>query len=376
MVRLFFLTLLLIVGMAACQPTTLQPAAPVPAMAKPDQLPVLPNLLVFKDARVEVRRKDGLTPVPVTVGAELQPGDVVMVKEGQAAIFCGAELDWETNPPPLTLAKPAGVPCGVGRPPRPYPDATIVRARGGGEADTGAANDLYVLSPRSGWVLNDRPTLVWHEVAGATSYTVTLESDDELIRTTVAAGSPLPYPAEWEPLQGEGASYRLLVQTTDQSSGAKTPGFSLVENQQAILGQIERLRQRPLEDPARSLLLAELYLSYSLRSEAIDLLTALSDADQIIAVQSLLGETYLNMGLVAEGQAAYTRMLTLAQTDGFPESQAQALVGLGFAACAVAAPDAAQQHWLQASELYDQYSLTAQAETVQTLLVEGTKQCN
>src|SRR5690606_6628974 len=112
-----------------------------------------------------------------------------------------------------------------------------------------------------------------------------------------------------------------IVAAGDKTSGTETPGFSLLENQDEFKAKVARLQQRVSAEPARTLLLAELYLSRNLRSEAIDLLTALRDADQIIAAQSLLGETYLNMGLVAQGQAAYTRMAELAESQGFRESQ-------------------------------------------------------
>jgi hypothetical protein len=378
--RIACFILLFVLCLSACQPATdsaqsqrHQEATSASTSTSAAAPSVLPNLLVSYNARVEVRRKDSLIPVPVAFGASLQPGDVITVKEGQAAIFCGAESEWSINPLPLSHDKPAGVPCGAGRPPRPYPDAAIVRSHSG-DGKQEVTNELIVISPRGGWVLNDRPTLVWSDLAGATSYTVTMESDDGLIRTTVATGSPIAYPAEWEPLQGEGASYLLLVQTADLASDDPEAGFSLIENQEALLSQVERLRQHPVEEPMRTLLLAELYLSYSLYSEAVELLVTLPDAGEIIAVQSLLGETYLLMGLVDKGRAAYERML--AQADGYPESQAQALIGLGLAFCATRNLGAAQHHWSQAYDLYDQHGLAAQAEMVKTIQAESAKQCN
>jgi hypothetical protein len=383
--RIVLIALSFVILLTACQPvddaphpinspTDVAPADTTRPAAAPDQPPVLPNLLVLAEAQVEVRRKDSITPIRVALGTELQPGDTVMVQEGQAAIFCGAESDWNNNPRPLSVGTRAGVPCGAGRPPRPYPDAALVRSRGGEESTT--ANEIYILSPRSGWVLTDRPTLVWHEIAGAASYTVTLESDDGVTRTIIADGSPLPYPAAWEPLQADGASYRLVVATADKTSGEETPGFSLLEDQAAFLDRVHRLEQRSLPEPAHTLLLAELYLSRALRSEAVDLLTALPNADQIIAVQGLLGETNLNMGLVDEGQAAYSRMLELAQAQGFIESQAQALIGLGFAACAQPDFDAVTGYWSQAHDLLDQHGLTTQGESIQKLLREIDKTCS
>ena len=224
-------------------------------------------------------------------------------------------------------------------------------------------------------MLNDRPTLSWTEITGATHYTITLQSDDSIVRTIIATGSPLPYPQEWESLQAEGASYRLIVESDGKSSGDTTPGFSLLEKRDEFMPKVERLQQRTLAEPARTLLLAELYLSYNLRSEAVELLTALPDADKIIAVQNLLGETYLNMGLVVQGQAAYTRMAELAETQSFVESQAQALVGIGWVACAVRDFAAVTANWSQAQAIYEEHDLAAQTEAVKALLQEKDKTC-
>jgi hypothetical protein len=325
-------------------------------------------------ATVEVRRLDSTAFVPVPLGAEVQPGDTLRLVAGAASLFCGAEADWERNPLALSTIENSGVPCGVGRPPRPYPDAAMVRGRGGEEETT--ASEIYILSPRSGWVMNDRPTLVWHAIADAANYTVTLESDDGITRTIVAPSSPLPYPTQWEPLQAEGASYRLIVTAGDKTSGEETPGFSLLEDQDEFKAKVARLQQRVSAEPAHTLLLAELYLSRNLRSEAVDLLAALPRANEIIAVQSLLGETYLNMGLVAQGQAAYTRMAELAKAQGFVESQAQAFTGLGWAACAVRDLDAVNEQWSQAYNLYDQLDLDTQAAALNTLSIEIEKRCN
>ena len=83
-------------------------------------------------ARVELRRKDSLTAVQRPVGVE-RAGDVLLLKSGDAAVFCGAESDWDTSPLPLAI-QTHGVPRGIGRPPRPYPDAATVRGDAESEA--------------------------------------------------------------------------------------------------------------------------------------------------------------------------------------------------------------------------------------------------
>lgn len=329
------------------------------------------------NANVTVRRRGGAF-LPATLGTELTPGDLVQVNEGEAAIFCGAEANWETSPLPLTIGQDVGIPCGVGRSPRPYPHlSTLLLASRGITTATVAAPTLLVLSPRSGWVIDDHPPLVWQEIGGATSYTVTLESDDSQERLPIIANSsPLPYPATWPPLEGLGASYQVIVTANNGvASDPKTPGFSLLEEPAPLQAKIERLRQRPLPEPALTILLAELYLRANLRSETVALLTALPNADQLVAVQQLLGETYLNMGLVDQSEAAYTRLLTLAQEQGLIEAEATAHMGLGYTSCARSQPEQGKEHWSQAHVLYQQIPLSARADEVADLLTQADKEC-
>lgn len=375
--------------LAACQPAITpasqarqahaagQPAATMrdERASETDHAPNLPNTLVFAEGRVEVRRLNSLKYVPVALGAELEPGDVIHIAQGQAGIFCGAERDWETSPLTIAAGKTTGITCGAGRPPRPYADTSAVRAAGG-ESEVEMDVGLVILSPRSGVVRGDRPPLAWTEAVGATSYTVTLESDDGISRVTVADSSPLPYPAGWEALEGDGASYRLVVQAGDMRSDDTTPGFSLLERQADFQSKFDRLAQRPLDEPARTLLMAELYLSHNLRSEAVALLNTAPEANRVMAIQNLLGETYLNMGLVAQSQAAYARMLELAQAGEFVESQGKALLGLGLASCILRDENAAQQHWTQARQLYEENEATRDIQIVDAWLSALQAKCN
>ena len=100
----------------------------------------------------------------------------------------------------------------------------------------------------------------------------------------------------------------------------------------------------------------------------MELLEALPGGGELIAVQSLLGDTYLKMGLVAEGEAAYRRMLELAQAGGFAEAQAEALTGLGWAACAERNLDAVTQNWAQARDLYQRNGFAGQLDSGTRLL--------
>ena len=341
-----FLLSFLLLLLVACDSTGFSepdvPDAPPPVALAP----VLPNLLLEVTGQIEVRREGSLDFVPVALGAAVEPGDTLRLVEGEAAIFCGNEASWDDNPQSLPLDEEKGVPCQEGRPPRPAPN--LVRLR---------SSKLYVLSPRSGFVMDERPILRWNPVSNVQEYAVTLKSDDGKERAPMmVSGNELTYPAEWEALQA-GATYRLQIEI--EIDGVKSESnpegeFLLLsaEKRQQLEAQVERLQQRPLHDLSRTLLLAELHLNYELYSEAIELLLK-ADGDQV-AVPRLLGQTYLQMGLLDEAIAAYSQALTLAEAAELPEEQAAAHLRLGFAACAQADEEQARSHKQEAQKLYEQ----------------------
>lgn len=130
----------------------------------------------------------------------------------------------------------------------------------------------------------------------------------------------------------------------------------------------ERLRELPLDELTQTLLLADLYLKYDLRTEAVELLEALPRAVQVPAVQQRLGEVYLGMGITEAAQQAFSRTLEMARADGFLESEASALTGLGRVACVQFNTQQAEQYWGQAFALYEQIEYEATAQGVKDLL--------
>ena len=185
--------------------------------------------------------------------------------------------------------------------------------------------------------------LRWHTLSDTDVYTVTLDGDDELERPPVqASGGELAYPDTWPSLAGEGASYSLVVQAGERSSaeegsGEAMPwGFSLLDPAQAaqLQSQEAKLRRTPTWRGCLDAVVGRLYLSdaYRLRSEAAELLSGAAVED-LASAQVLLGEVYLEMGLVDEAQLAFDQALVLAQQAGLPEFEAGAAFGLGTVAC-------------------------------------------
>lgn len=367
--RLSGLALLLLALLAACAPGERLPGQAPATSAQP---PALPNLLVEASGLVEVRRLESSRFVPVGLGAELQPGDTLRLVEGNAAVFCGDESLWDTSPRTLAHGKVEGVPCLVGLAPRPMPDILSLRAAQAGPP----GESLHVLSPRTGFVSSERPALRWRPLPEVEEYRLSLASDDDLERPAVTArGGELAFPELWSPLQAGGASYLLIVEGGSRRSDEGEPpglGFALLESpqRQRLEEQARHLQSRPIEEPGMTLLLAQLYLGYGLRSQVVELLLAAPGGERIAALQQLLGETYLAMGLFDEAQAAFRNALAAAEAARLPEQQAAAYFGLGLAACGRWEGEATQEHWAAALRLFEDLELSAQAGQVQERLLE------
>lgn len=321
--------------------------------------------------------------IPIGFGARLLADDLLNISGGSAAVFCGDESQWDASPKTLQSGTNRSIPCLQGRTATPAPDIARLRTRG--EPDDRPDNLPYVLSPRTGFVLSDRPTLRWHMVSGTTTVTITLESTDGLARAAkVVSGTELAYPDDWPPLQRNGADYRLLVQpTTGLSAIVSSPGsgFTALDSERAARVQAlaERLKTRVTNDAAQALLLAELYLHhderYPLRSEAAELLRNVPDGEKIRAIQQLLGEVYLQMGLFAEAQQSLEQALALATEAGEAEFEADALLHLGAAACLRSNQEEAIKHWQTAQAKYAALALTAKAEQAARKLQKAANDC-
>lgn len=292
----------------------------------------LPNLLLEVDGEVELRRTGWTDYLPAEFGAVIRTGDLVRVAQGsQAAVFCGDEASWEQGPAVLAGdGQEHGVPCESGRPPRPWPDVAALR----GAAEEGIA---YVVQPRNTALLSDRPDLV-ARFSGASSDTlsiVTVLSDDGKERPPIQSTHDIAaWPEAWAPME-PGATYVLLVGEEQADAGATLGrGFWLLDpaTAEAVRAQEARLRQAGLSEPAQHLLISELYRSYGLHAEAIDLLRPLSEEAPSPPVWLNLGQAYLETGLPAEASDSFEAALALAEKSGDLPSAGEAYIGLALVA--------------------------------------------
>jgi len=191
----------------------------------------------------------------------------------------------------------------------------------------------YIISPRRTNLLNDKPTLRWNSVAGATSYTVSITGEGVNWKTQVS-DTQIVYPGE-QPLQPGG--YYLLIVTADTGASSiddknQGLGFSLLEATQAqqVRSQAQEIAQQPWIEQAKTLALVNLYLDNGLTFEAVEMLENLVNSGvETAPIYNSIGKLYLNfLALVPEAKPYYAKAVELADSNDI-EEQAAAQEGLG-----------------------------------------------
>ena len=203
-------------------------------------------------------------------------------------------------------------------------------------------NIPYVISPRATSLLTDKPMLRWNGATGANRFRVTVRGGN-LNWTAVFSRTQacqrgiceLVYPIN-KPLQPE-VSYKLVVEAnTNRSSEEDTTnglGFKVIEAMEAreikrMQRRLER-QQQGISEETKALFLANRYAEYNLMAEAIEILEALPREKKIPQVYRLLGDLYLQIGLILEAEEQYTEAVKLAGGRENLVELATAKVGLG-----------------------------------------------
>lgn len=96
------------------------------------------------------------------------------------------------------------------------------------------------------------------------------------------------------------------------------------------MSYIEEIKKQQLSSELEGLTLADLYQTYNLNAEAIELLEQLvKQGSKITSVYQLLGDLYLQTGLSQLAKKPYLQALELAKQTKDIEGQAKAQMGLG-----------------------------------------------
>jgi hypothetical protein len=196
-----------------------------------------------------------------------------------------------------------------------------------------------VISPRRTRLLNPRPTLRWTPIQGVDTYTVSIQADKLIWSSTVQGMTEVPYPAD-APALVAGQVYKVVVAGGGRSSEDKLVpdlGFSIappdeVNELKAAEGRIKTLG---VSDGAAQFLVAVLYATRkaevrdNFNAEAIERLESLSTSLVEPAVQRMLGDLYLKVGLLTKAEAHFTQANELSRKVNDIDGQATELQTLG-----------------------------------------------
>jgi tetratricopeptide (TPR) repeat protein len=231
----------------------------------------------------------------------------------------------------------------------------------------GAADSTkpYVISPRTGQVLNETPALYWNAVTQAQQYEVTLlrrEGDRWIDVWTATSDRPsLCYP-NGQPVLEPGNEYTLKVSIVGEPESTEDlpekPVFSLVsgEEQQAVEDAIAAIEALEIDSAAKTLsLVEEVYPQSKLFAQGINDLKALINSGYETAqVYRLLGGYAVRTGLELPAEESYLEAIRLAETSNSLEEKALATWGLGTVYGRVGKTEPAKTYLQQAKHIADE----------------------
>lgn len=300
------------------------------------------NLLVTANGVVKLKRQQWRDYFTVTIGAELRRGDQLQLADNaQATVLCH---DLKSGPvPPGSVAGLANL-CSLTDEPLLLRQQAVLT----GVPLVTDSRQPYIIAPRASRVMTTRPWLRWQAVPGAISYTVILTGGEVAWQTTVTR-TAITYPGQ-TPLQ-PGITYTLQVMT-NRGRVSEPMSFSLLpaEAREQLEAEIATLG---VTGAAKQLAMAQLYRSRHLLAEAVEILQPLATSEgPATGIHRLLGNLYLQMGLLPLAEESYQTAIRLAQEVGAIEGEAQARLGLAEVYHLWGWRPATREQWRQAQTRY------------------------
>ena len=296
-------------------------------VAVPFVKPALPQIRSFNliialapPGQVKFQKPNWSNFQPASIGNVLRGEDRLLVgANAKVEVFCSNWTKWIAPKGRVSTVNEGCPSPGGGRIIESDDDTGDTRA-------TNNPNIPYLLSPRNTSLLDNRPTLSWHPVEGAETYSVrVLGQASDLDWTTKTKETEIVYSGE-QPLPP--GYYWLMVETDNgqRSREEGTFGFTVLDKKKAttLLNEVKELQQKQLSDEAKTLALAHFYFSQELRADAIDILeNSIKDGNNLVATYQLLGHSYKQVGLNRLAKERYLKGLELAQSVSDLNSQAE-----------------------------------------------------
>ena len=294
----------------------------------------IPNGQILNiSGEVQLQRQNGRNIRP-TSGTPIYPGDKLQTAQnGQITIQC-ADLGIKS----IKAGENQLNSCLLASKKKPECNTNVLRCpdRGDDQVAWNNAPVPYIISPRRTQLLENKPTLRWNPVAGATSYKLSLrENKTKLNWELTVAGTEAVYPGE--PALKPGVKYRLIVEANTGAS-SETPvvegdtEFGLLDE-----GEIQRVKdavgaidQQVPNESAKKLAISNIYLSTNLIAEAIETLESLPKSGvETPPIYRTLGDLYReNLQLMPQAEVYYKKAIGTAKPDDI-EELTEAHYGLG-----------------------------------------------
>jgi len=232
-------------------------------------------------------------------------------------------------------------------------------------------NDLFDYATQ---VVDAQPELRWSPVEGATSYRVQMLQNDELVWEETVSNTSLTYGGELEP----GESYTLIVTAVDGSGIGQRLLLRRISEEEVTEVQeaAVQIEAAELSEEGRAIALAQVYQQVAqpttlppegagLVLELIPVLEAVIESgSQNAYLHGLLGNLYLQVGLVEDAQHQYEETIWLTTTRQDLLSRAASWVGLANIA-AIAGDKARADEYLQLAQV--NYGAIANNERVERI---------
>jgi tetratricopeptide (TPR) repeat protein len=172
--------------------------------------------------------------------------------------------------------------------------------------------------PRRTKLLSPYPTVQWSPIVGVDAYAVAIRGS-QFFWAIRHSGTQFVYPASAPPLR-PGVDYKLIVQAGDRSSSEEPGvglGFSILDGKEraGVEKEQQRIESLGLPDGTAQFLIASLYAANGLRAEAIQRLEVISTQLKVAAVPRLMGDLYMEVGLIRQAEASYLKALDLCKAE-------------------------------------------------------------
>jgi hypothetical protein len=186
------------------------------------------------------------------------------------------------------------------------------------KGSTEARTTPVLIAPYSSIVLDPRPDLVWTPIPGITSYKIQVSGVGVDWSQNVAGNNQLTYPPHQPPLKfGNAYKITIIANQGDSPIAASLATINVVNQNQAqyikqIVQRVSNLNLSP--DQAAYLDLDNLYMSYGLLTQSIEVLKARVEAgSKLPEIYTSLGDRYLEAGLPHLAKPLYENAIQLAQ---------------------------------------------------------------